>query len=225
MAQNEKTRRSSQESSILLDEGRIIKEHHAESDSDAKHFSNSSHRGSTTPSSKSQTHKDSEPQLLHNGPLLGQLPLLHSSGSGTSPAPKHGNATPSPKKKKKNNETQADIPKEFLCELCQRQLTDPVKSIYGNIYEKSVIEEWLKNQGKICPLTGAPLSEADLVPQEDLKIKIRKWILQKSMSTDDTPIIQSNDQSSASQPKSKTSPLKPSNSVGNPSIEDDLYDF
>lgn len=111
-------------------------------------------------------------------------------------------------------------------------MTDPVKSVYGNFFERSVIEEWLKNQGKICPLTGVPLSESDLSPQEDLKIKIRKWILQKSISPDDNPLIPDSETESASptstQLKNKSSPTKGitnKTKVGNNSAEDDLYDF
>lgn len=202
----------------------MIKEHHEEDDADAKHLSSSGRIGvSTTPSSKNKSEeksqKDAEPQLLHNGPVLGQLPLLQSAGSGTSPISKHTHSTPaSSKKKKQNGGTSNDLPKEFLCELCQRQLTDPVKSVYGNIYEKSVIEDWLKNQGKICPLTGAPLSEADLVPQDELKMKIRKWILQKSISPDDPSNVSNNSPSS----QSKT---KHSNQEASRGEDDDLYDF
>jgi hypothetical protein len=238
LTENEKNKRSSQPNSILNDEGRVIKEHHEEDDSDAKHFSSSGRIGvSTTPSSKKnedKTHKESEPQLLHSGPVLGQLPLLQSGGgNGSSPISKHAHATtstPASSKKKKQSggsgASSSDIPKEFLCELCQRQLTDPVKSVYGNIYEKSVIEEWFKNQGKICPLTGAPLSEADLVPQEELKMKIRKWILQKSISTDDPSSTNGSATSPASQSKSKSSPTKNSAARGTSRGEDDdLYDF
>jgi hypothetical protein len=232
LTENEKHKRSSQPNSILFDEDRVIKEHHEEDDdSDAKHFSSSGRIGvSTTPSSKNKNEtkssKDSEPQLLHSGPVLGQLPLLQSGGSGASPISKHShatNSTPASSKKKKQSGAPNDLPKEFLCELCQRQLTDPVKSVYGNIYEKSVIEEWLKNQGKICPLTGAPLSEADLVPQDELKMKIRKWILQKSISTDDPSNASTT--SPTSQSKSKTSPTKHSGASGVRDANDDLYDF
>jgi hypothetical protein len=200
-----------------------VKEHppDEERDDDSKHLSSPLRLGpASSRKSDEKSYKDSDPQLLHSGPILGQLPLIQSTPAvGGSPLPKQ-NATPS-KKKKQGSGTPSDLPKEFLCELCQRQLTDPVKSVYGNIYEKSVIEDWLKNQGKICPLTGAPLSEADLTPQEDLKIKIRKWILQKSIAAEDT---QPTADSPISQPKSK-SPTKATNSLRGVSAEDDLYDF
>jgi hypothetical protein len=230
LAQNEKNRRSHENNSILFEQGRVVKEHHSREDreDDSKHLSSPLRLGtSSSHKSDEKSHKDSEPQLLHSGPLLGQLPRIQpTSAVAGSPTPKQ-NATPS-KKKKQSSGAPNDLPKEFLCELCQRQLTDPVRSVYGNIYEKSVIEDWLKNQGKICPLTGAPLSESDLTPQDDLKIKIRKWILQKSISADDTPIAQADTTSPVSQSKSKSSPTKAANSMrGSTSngVEDDLYDF
>lgn len=255
--------------SILSDESRVVKEHsrnkeekdqdgnednddddNDDNDPDAKHLTDSSSKrskqrnkeskhSSNTSISTSTSTSSSEPQLLHSGPLLGNLPLLQSNPN-PSPTKQKNVATPSPKSKKKRNTPSAikesnlpkDLPKEFICELCQRQMIDPVKSIYGNVFERGVIEEWLKNQGKICPITGAPLSEADLTPNEDLKIKIRKWILQKSISPDDSPLVPDSETTSASptnsQLKNKNSPTKGTNNktkVGNSSVEDDLYDF
>ena len=111
----------------------------------------------------------------------------------------------------------ADTPKEFLCELCQRMMSEPVKTVYGNMMEKAVILEWMAKQGHICPLTGAPLSETDLTPNE-LKTKIRKWILQRSMSGtgDSGTVADQEEEKRASPSKTKTKVLKD---------EDDLYDF
>ena len=208
--------------------------HHSKHNKDSKHSSSSS---------SSSIVATTEPQLLHSGPLLGNLPLLQTTTNSTSPTKQKSASTPSPKSKKKRNvpnvikdSNNKDVPKEFLCELCQRQMTDPVKSVYGNLFEKTVIEEWLKNQGKICPLTGAPLSEADLTPQEDLKIKIRKWILQKSISSDDSPLVSENEVTSASPTPSAQSKSKIPTTKGitnksiagnnnNNSVDDDLYDF
>jgi hypothetical protein len=61
------------------------------------------------------------------------------------------------KKKDKTREgvqVPSDVPKEFICELTRKQLIDPVKSIYGNVFEKNSILAWFSNQGRVCPLTG-----------------------------------------------------------------------
>jgi hypothetical protein len=47
-----------------------------------------------------------------------------------------------------------DFPQEYLCSLTLKPMSEPVKSIYGNYFEKSVIMKWLNNQGKICPISG-----------------------------------------------------------------------
>lgn len=89
------------------------------------------------------------------------------------------------KKKSSNNRPAAeippDMPREFLCALTQMPMTDPVKSMYGHCFERKVILDWFKNQGRICPLTGAPLSESDVTDMEDLRVRITKWMLLKSM--------------------------------------------
>ena len=119
------------------------------------------------------------------------------------------------KKKKTSSSTKsanapADTPKEYICELCQRLMSEPVKTVYGNVMEKAVIEEWLSKHGHICPLTGAPLSESDLTAHKELKTKIQKWILQKSMN-------QSNEGDGNKYSGKNISPEKKK--------EDDLYDF
>lgn len=111
----------------------------------------------------------------------------------------------------------ADTPKEFLCDLCQRMMSEPVKTVYGNTMEKAVIEEWMVKQGHICPITGAPLSETDLTPNNELKTKIRKWILQRSMSGAGDVATEENKRSGPSSSASLPNKHKDK--------DDDLYDF
>lgn len=47
-----------------------------------------------------------------------------------------------------------DFPKSYLCQLSQRPMSEPVKSIYGNIFDRPVILGWLSKQGHVCPLSG-----------------------------------------------------------------------
>jgi hypothetical protein len=51
-----------------------------------------------------------------------------------------------------------DFPKSYLCQLSQRPMSEPVKSIYGNIFDRPVILGWLSKQGHVCPLSGGCLS-------------------------------------------------------------------
>lgn len=59
------------------------------------------------------------------------------------------------KKRKQHDDVPKDTPAEFLCQLTQRPMSEPVKTIYGNTYDRTAIMNWLSTQGKICPLTGA----------------------------------------------------------------------
>jgi hypothetical protein len=68
-------------------------------------------------------------------------------------------------KKKKNGpseEVPKDMPKEFLCQLTQRPMSDPMSTPYGNVYDRTAIINWLQTQGKICPLTGKILNRVYL---------------------------------------------------------------
>lgn len=128
-------------------------------------------------------------------------------------------------KKSKKNKIQSDIPdnvpEQFLCQLTQKLMSEPVKSIYGHTYQKSAILAWIKQQGRICPLSGAPLSEIDLKPATELVTEINNWLLQRSsnpVKPDD--IIKSSDVESTEKSKIHTAS---SNTTVN--TADDLYDF
>lgn len=135
-----------------------------------------------------------------NAHIDGAVPM---SGLSNATVGDHG------KKKKKNKSMQKpaeklpkDTPPEFVCALTQRLMSDPLKSIYGQRFESTAIHRWLTDQGRICPITGlihsiytnciidfsicldigVPLSENDLVPDDELKEKIQKWILERSQN-------------------------------------------
>jgi hypothetical protein len=133
------------------------------------------------------------------------------------------------KKRRAVDDVPEDMPSEYLCELTKRPMAEPVKTVYGNMYDKPAILEWMKIQGKICPLTGAPLTEVDLQPQEALGGEIREWIYNKSAahpseSTNATSISSSSSavdggtDSKASSTANKGAGSKAAN-------DDDLYDF
>lgn len=47
-----------------------------------------------------------------------------------------------------------DFPPSYLCELSHRPMSDPVQSIYGNIFDRPTIIGWIRKQGHVCPLSG-----------------------------------------------------------------------
>ena len=94
----------------------------------------------------------------------------------------------------------------------------------------------MKQQGQICPLSGAPLAETDLTPLEPLRLRISKWILQRSMeagasSTSSDSV--STDPSMVASPKGAAFPKQSSpqiksaaaNRSNASNTDDDLYDF
>ena len=63
------------------------------------------------------------------------------------------------------------------CPCLGNLLQDPVRSPYGNVFDKPVILQCLKKLGRRCPLTGNPLTKSELVPDDRLHDEIRRWQL------------------------------------------------
>ncbi|GMF13943.1 unnamed protein product [Phytophthora lilii] len=80
-----------------------------------------------------------------------------------------------PSKKKKKKAGSRDIPPEFKCAVSLKLLKDPMRSPYGQVFERQVIEAWFRDFGNRCPLTGEPLTLQQLVSDEKLREDIREW--------------------------------------------------
>ena len=171
--------------------------------------------------SKEVHRENKESPLLHSGPRLGDLPALTPIRQLQDIPKVSRKADDKTKKKKKKNrdDVPKDIPENYLCQLSQRPMSEPVKSIYGHFYEKSTILNWLSSQGRICPLTGAPLSESDLNPDDKLGDEIRMWIFERSKGS---PAKEAN-QAQSSKVDEKIS--SPTNIAIAKPTDDDLYDF
>jgi len=74
-----------------------------------------------------------------------------------------------------------DAPADFLCALTRTLLRDPMRTPYGHVYDKRMIATWFRTHGSICPLTGQPLAPNELTPDDELKDKITKWQMKKTM--------------------------------------------
>lgn len=70
--------------------------------------------------------------------------------------PNNSNGKNSIKKTKKRDTyvPPEDFPPSYLCELSHRTMSDPVQSIYGNIFDRPTIIGWIRKQGHVCPLSG-----------------------------------------------------------------------
>lgn len=150
---------------------------------------------------RAQQQQEQQQELLHSGRLLGDLPSLNKTSPGLSSraaqdldqhlefpsarleAPRKADEKKKKRAAKARDDVPADMPAEFVCQLSHRPMSDPVKTIYGHVFDRTTLTTWFKQQGHICPLTGAPLAETDLKDQDELGHRIRAWILNKSTST------------------------------------------
>ena len=73
------------------------------------------------------------------------------------------------------------IPTEFLCAINGHVMKAPVRARTSNlVFEKATIELWLSSRGSVCPLTGDPLTKEDLVPDDELRNKIKRYHIQQT---------------------------------------------
>ncbi|KUF96757.1 Ankyrin-2 [Phytophthora nicotianae] len=88
---------------------------------------------------------------------------------------KHKKKSKHSSKKKKNKSGSRDIPPEYKCAVSLKLLKHPMRSPYGQVFERQVIEAWFRDFGNRCPLTGEPLTLQQLVSDEELREEIRGW--------------------------------------------------
>ena len=67
---------------------------------------------------------------------------------------------------------------DYKCPISKSVMEDPVITRYGHHYERKNIEEEIRKNGK-SPKTKRSLKLSDLIPDEDMKIKISKIINKK----------------------------------------------
>ena len=159
-----------------------------------------------------------EPQFLHKGQMLGELPSLTpqrshdreehrrlSEGASSAErrriAPSYHDAdepaTP-------QEQWDADTPQEFACAISKRMMREPMRSPYGHVVEAKVIQAWFAKNGSVCPLTGQPLSAAQLKPDKELRQKITQWEVAKAIKRNST---------------------SPGAAANDDDDDDDIYDF
>eukprot|EP00927_Polykrikos_kofoidii_P019116 TRINITY_DN18910_c0_g1_i1.p1 TRINITY_DN18910_c0_g1~~TRINITY_DN18910_c0_g1_i1.p1 ORF type:complete len:720 (+),score=142.35 TRINITY_DN18910_c0_g1_i1:76-2235(+) len=67
-------------------------------------------------------------------------------------------------------------PEELRCAIDARLLTDPVRSPYGHVFERSVLADALRRSNGICPITGAALRVEDCSRDTDLRQRCVRWV-------------------------------------------------
>jgi hypothetical protein len=69
----------------------------------------------------------------------------------------------------------------FNCALNGHVMKNPVTSKYGHTFEKDTIEQWLRQQGSVCPITGQYLTIDDLKPNKELQAEIMAAVIRESL--------------------------------------------
>ena len=136
-----------------------------------------------------------ERDYINKGGLLGDLPQLRANchnvydPEDSSPLSKKNGkkktSSPNSRHSKPSNYN-GKLPPEFLCELSKRPLKHPVKTPYGNVYEKNMIKAWFARNGSVDPLTGQPLAESQCMEDKELKHKIKLYYNELQENTKET---------------------------------------
>ncbi|XP_009353494.2 U-box domain-containing protein 43 [Pyrus x bretschneideri] len=63
----------------------------------------------------------------------------------------------------------------FICELCNKMMTDPVAIICGHSFERKAIQEHFRRGEKNCPTCRQELSSLELTPNLLLRNSIEEW--------------------------------------------------
>ena len=80
-----------------------------------------------------------------------------------------------------SNNNEDLIPQEFLCAINGHVMKDPLRNKTTRIvYEKATIELWLSSRGSVCPITGEELNRDDLIPDDDLRNRIKRYHIQQT---------------------------------------------
>ncbi|CAL5034737.1 unnamed protein product [Urochloa decumbens] len=69
----------------------------------------------------------------------------------------------------------APVPGFFFCPVSNKVMEDPVVVASGKTVDRSALEEWWKEHGRICPVTGEVLSHNMFIPNKIIKLCIERW--------------------------------------------------
>ena len=70
----------------------------------------------------------------------------------------------------------AEEEERFTCPLTYQVMDRPVRTIYGHVFERGALEEWLSTRST-CPLTRHPLTSTDFKDDDELRKEIDKRVL------------------------------------------------
>lgn len=83
---------------------------------------------------------------------------------------------PPPPQMRGLRELMESVPPEFCCAIDQKLLVDPVRSPYGQVFERSVLERALAASGDVCPVTSQHLRVDDCPRDPSLRKQVLSWV-------------------------------------------------
>jgi hypothetical protein len=113
--------------------------------------------------------------------LLGDVPSISKTKKDAAPAQAPVEIKQNFVAPKKPAAASGDFSK-YACALNGHTMKVPVTSPYGHTFEKETIEQWLKQQGPVCPITGKSLHVEDLKPNKELQNEIMQQIISQSFA-------------------------------------------
>lgn len=85
----------------------------------------------------------------------------------------------------KGKDVTSGVDTTFLCALTGNVMKNPVTSPDGYTFEKGAILAWLEQNGSVCPITGRPLTAAQLTSNTGVAAKIMQQVVTQTMAEDD----------------------------------------
>ena len=135
--------------------------------------------------------KEEEGELINRGGLLGDLPPLTPSPNKKSEKEKSSKKKKKKKKKDKDGKKNrkeggklpdysdiddSSVPEKFKCQIGKRILLQPMVTPSSFHFESTLLVEWFKRQGSVCPISGVPLNANECRPDRELAGEIRNWV-------------------------------------------------
>lgn len=115
--------------------------------------------------------------------LLGEMPSLKPEKKNKISIDKAAAPVRHKMKPSAKQDSVEGVDADLLCALTGTVMKNPVSSPYGQTFEKEAIMNWLDQNGSVCPITGRPLTAAQLKPNAAVATKIMQQMVRQSMAT------------------------------------------
>ena len=84
-------------------------------------------------------------------------------------------AVPRPQVEEEPSQVKGEPPRALCCPITLELLRDPVRTVYGHVFERRVLQAWLMRSPSTCPNTRRPLTMDNTSPAPDVAAAIVLW--------------------------------------------------